>query len=139
MAKFKFRLEKLLEYRRLQEKWAKEAYLEALARRVETEHEVEQAKRHRAYVLQAKPCGLDERVSLDAYVTRLEDELRAAESALAVLANETESALQEWHRARSDSEAMEKLRQRELEFWTQEQNRREQTELDEWAVLRRAA
>ena len=65
MAKFKFRLEKLLEYRRLQEKWAKDAYLATVARRVEAEVEIESLKRRRNLATGSRPCALDELVSLD--------------------------------------------------------------------------
>jgi len=139
MALFKFRLEKLLEYRQLQEKWAKDAFLECRARMLEAETEVESVQRRRATALTSKACAFDERVSLESYVTRLEDEQRAAEAALAVMADETELALQEWHRTRHEAEAMVKLQESDLAEWTLEQNRREQAELDEWSVLRRSA
>ena len=41
MAKFDFRLEKLFEYRQLQEKWAKDEYLACMAKRIEGEDEVQ--------------------------------------------------------------------------------------------------
>ena len=139
MALFKFRLEKLLEYRQLQEKWAKDAFLESRARMLEAETEVEAVQRRQRTALETRACAFDERVSLENYVTRLEDEQRAAEAALAVMSDETEIALQEWHLARHEAEAMVKLQESDFAEWTLEQNRKEQAELDEWSVLRRSA
>jgi flagellar export protein FliJ len=139
MAQFKFRLEKLLEYRQLQEKWAKDAYMECRAKMLEAEADVDAVKRRKSTALIARPCSFDERVSLESYVIRLEDEQRAAEAAFAIMGDETEIALEEWHIARQDAEAMVKLREADLADWTLEESRREQRELDEWAVLRRAS
>ena len=139
MPSFKFRLQKLLEYRQLQEKWAKDAWLEATARKMESEKEVDALEKRKKTSLSAQPCALDERLALDSYVTRIEDEIRAAEAAVSVLANEVEEALQEWNRARQDAEAMGKLREAEYEQWTLDETRREQAELVEWSVLMRAS
>ena len=139
MALFKFRLEKLLEYRQMQEKWAQDAYMACRAKVVEAEAEAEAVARRKSTALTSRPCAIDERVSLESYVTRLEDEFRAAESVVAVMECETEVAFEEWQRARQDAEAMVKLREVDLAEWTLNQNRKEQAELDEWAVMRWAA
>lgn len=139
MAKFKFRLAKLLEYRRLEEKWAKDTYAECMARKVEAEAELEAMRAKRIDAFQAKPCALDERVSLDAYVTRLEDAERAAEAALAVLENDVETTQEAWMAAKIEVDAIQKLCDAEFAQWLLEENRKEQAELDEWSVLRRAA
>lgn len=139
MAKFNFRLEKLLEYRRLQEKWAKDAYLEALGRRNEIEGQIEAAKRRKSTAMATHPAGLDELISLDAYFTRLDDEKRALESALAVVADEADVYLQEFQVAKRETAAIEKLRETALAEWNLEQSRKEQAVLDEWATQRRAA
>lgn len=139
MIPFKFRLQKLLEYRQLQEKWAKDAYMAKIAQRNEAELEVESLVRRKTDSLRAHPTGLDDRQALDSYVTRLEDEARAAEATVEVLNNEVEEALNAWNEARQEAEAMGKLREAEFEAWQLEQSRKEQSELDEWAVFRRAA
>jgi len=139
MAKFKFRLDKLLEYRRLQEKWAKDTYLATVARRVETEGEIEGIARRKTLAATSRPCALDGLVSLDCYLTRLDDEQRGQEAALAVIEGEVETALKAWNEARQAAEAIGKLRESELVAWNVEQNRKEQGELDEWSVFRRAA
>ncbi|MBS1722939.1 MAG: flagellar export protein FliJ [Armatimonadetes bacterium] len=139
MAKFKFKLEKLLEYRRLQEGWAKDAYAETMARKLEAEGQLEGLRRKRQEACMARPCGLDGRVSLDKYVTRLQDEERAGEATLSVLESDVEAAQQVWLEARKEAEAIQKLRDADFEQWLLEENRREQAELDEWSILRRAS
>ena len=139
MINFKFRLEKLLEYRRLQEKWAKDAYLEVIVRKFEAEAEIESIKRRRETALRSSPSALDELVSLDAYMTKLDDDQRASETAESVISTEVETALDEWTVTRMQVAAIEKLREAELAEWTLNENRREQSELDEWSSQRRAA
>ena len=139
MIDFKFRLEKLLEYRRLQEKWAKDAYLEVMVRKFEAEAEIESIKGRRETALRSSPSALDKLVSLDTYLTRLDDEQRASETAESVILTEVELALDEWNETKTQVGAIEKLREAELAEWTMNENRREQSELDEWSSQRRAA
>ena len=139
MIDFKFRLEKLLEYRRLQEKWAKDAYLEVMVRKFEAEAEIESIKGRREIALRSSPSALDKLVSLDTYLTRLDDEQRASETAESVILTEVELALDEWNETKTQVGAIEKLREAELAEWTMNENRREQSELDEWSSQRRAA
>lgn len=139
MSKFTFRLQRVLEYRQLQEQWAKDAYLECVAKQLEAEQEIEAILRRRSDSLQSRPCAFDERQTLDSYVTRLEDEVRAAHVTRDILIEEVEVALQEWIKAKQDAEAMSKLRETELDAWNLDERRREQSELDEWSVMRRAS
>lgn len=139
MAKFKFRLERLLEFRRMQEKWAKDAYSEVLSRKNQVEHEVELLQKKLELGAMSRPCAVDERIALNNYFERLDDSIRAQQVLVKMLEDESEQALKAWHEARKDAEAMEKLKEADYAEWLLEENRREQAELDEWAVLRRAA
>ncbi len=139
MAKFKFRLQKLLEYRQLQEKWAQDAFLECMARKVEAEQEVEAIQIRKRTSLSSRPCPIDERQVLDLYITRLDDEIRSAQATVSILEDEVEHAKAEWLKAKQDADAIAKLKESELSEWQLEESRREQAELDEWAVTRRAA
>jgi len=139
VARFEFRLEKLFEYRQLQEEWAKDAYLASQARRIEGEHEIDKVKARRKVALKNVPKDLAEHVALDGYLCRLDDEERGAEAVLSVLAIEEEDARLEWLEAKTASDALEKLREKDFELWQIDELRREQAALDEWAVLRRAA
>lgn len=138
MAKFSFRLAKILELRRMEEDWARDAYMECQARRIVAEHE-----RDRMIETMNRPIAagqsMTDLMALQAYRERLEDEVRAAAAAIAVLENEEESAKETWLERRRDAEALQKLRDKEFAEWMLEENRREQRDIDEWAVLRRAS
>ena len=139
MAKFRFRLEKLLEYRRLQEKWAKDTYLEARARRNEGEGELEGVRTRRAKILSNRPANLQALRDFEAFLIRLDDDEQGAIAMLGVLEDEEKTARDEWIAAKSEAEAIQKLREQAYADWQREELKREQAELDEWAVLRRSA
>jgi flagellar export protein FliJ len=138
MAKFTFRLAKILELRRMEEDWACDAYKEAQARRIVAEHERDQMI-ERLNRPVAAGIKLSEMMALQAYRERLEDEIRGIGAAISILENEEESAKQTWIDKRRDAEALQKLYDADLAEWILEENRREQRESDEWSVLRRAA
>lgn len=139
MAKFNFRLESILTFRRKLEESAKTTYLEARARRLDAEFDLQAIVESRRTTLhRGVPC-LENRLALDAYLARLEDQARAQHSVIGVLTDEEEQARKKWITARQDSESIQKLRDKEYESWQRDQLRKEQSELDEWSVLRRAA
>lgn len=139
MSKFIFRLEKLLEFRKMQEKWAKDAYLEARAKRFEGEQEIADLQTHRFRMIRSRATTIEGLRSMESYLTRLDDEERAAESAVAVLEAEEHRARDHWFAARAEAEGLQKLRDQDESDWRREEDRREQDALDEWAVMRRAA
>ena len=139
MAEFAFRLQKVLEYRRMMEGWAKEAWMEAKARRLEGEADIARIVGIRATSLTAQVERVDQMIALENYLTRLDDEQRASEALAAILREEENSALIEWTKRRQDAEALEKLSERERSQWELDQRRKEQAALDEWAVIRREA
>lgn len=139
MRRFEFRLEKVLEYRRLQEGWAKDALREAQAALAESERALERILREREVALERRPESVETFIDLDSYVTRLEDDAEAQRSVVAILADEVERARQEWMAARRALQTMEKLRDREYEQWESELQREEQKALDEWTNTRRSA
>ena len=139
MRKFRFRLEKLLEYRRLQEKWAKDEFLACRARRIEGENEIQRLKDQRANAMQKNYATLEEKLAQQNYTAKLDDDKRAVEAAVAVLAGEEEVARQKWLKVRTDAEALEKLKEKDQALWSVEEQRRIQKDLDEWTITRRAA
>ena len=139
MRKFSFRLAKLLEYRRLQEKWAKDEFLSCRAKRIEGENEISRLKDQRFQAMHKTYSTLEERKAQQNYANRLEDDKRAVEAAVAVLAGEEEVARQKWFKVRKDAEALEKLREKDLELWTLDERREVQKDLDEWTITRRAS
>lgn len=139
MRNFEFRLERVLEYRRLQEGWAKDALREAQAALAESERALERILDERESALTQDPKSVEGLIDLESYVTRLEDDAEAQRNVIAILAEEVEKARQEWIEARRALQTMERLREREYQQWEAELAREEQKALDEWTHSRRPA
>lgn len=139
MAKFEFRLQQVLDYRAMEEGWAKSAYLEARANRIEKEVELAALHDHRKTMLGAPVFTLDEHRNLEVMLLRLDDEEEELKAVINVLQNEEEVALNTWHDRKRDLEVLVKLREKAEDEWKAEEARREQAELDEWTSMRRAA
>lgn len=127
----------MLDYRQMEESWAKDAYLASRAERVECEQTILEVIVNRSEFLAQPANTLGERQALERMLERLDGEERAHRIALEVLANEEEQALQTWHAKKRDLESLVKLREAEFEEWSIEVARREQRELDEWTSMRR--
>lgn len=139
MAKFKFRLQRLLDHRRFLEKSAKDAWLKQRAERVQAEEELAEMKAKRNQLASQTVTQFSDLIQQQHALSRLESLEKSFMAAIAVLENEEEAAYRVWMNAKQDAEAIEKLREKAKEFWDKEMERREQAELDEWAVMRRAA
>ncbi|MBS1709248.1 MAG: flagellar export protein FliJ [Armatimonadetes bacterium] len=139
MPRFRFRLQKLLDYRRLQEKWAKDAWLDAQRRRIDVERDIDAVRVERTGMMESKPLSLADHQALERYLTRLDDQERAHQALVAILEDEEEEARQAWLAARQEAHALEILREGALADWKKFEEREEQKALDEWAVLRRVA
>ncbi len=139
MSKYRFRLQKVLDFRRAQEEDAKREYLERRARRLDGELQVAATRSRRAAALKLPCPALEDRKQLELYLERVDDDERADMAALSVLESEEERALGKYTEARRASEVLAKLRERDWQAWRLDEARREQRELDEWAVLRRLA
>ncbi|MBS1706825.1 MAG: flagellar export protein FliJ [Armatimonadetes bacterium] len=139
MRKFEFRLQKVLDYRRLCEDWAKQAYIESQARLLDGQDEVRTIAHRREKAIAHTPHSVNGMVSLEQYLVKLDDDQRAQEAVNSILEQEVESARQDWVSARQDAEAIQKLHDREWEDYQTEVLREEQKALDEFANYRRAA
>lgn len=139
MAKFKFRLQRLLDHRKFLEKSAKDAWLKQKAEKLQAEEELAAMRVKRSQLASQTVHDLSHMVQQQHALSRMESLERAFLAALSVLENEEEAAYRVWMNAKQDAEAIDKLRERAKEFWLKEMERREQAELDEWAVMRRAA
>ena len=111
----------------------------ARAARVTLEGEIEALHNRRKAVLAEPIFTLDAHQSLEHYLTQLDQEEQHAHSALAVLLDEEAAALGVWQLKKQDVQVLDKLKELAVEEWKQEESRREQAELDEWSVTRRAA
>ena len=139
MKKFSFRLQKVMDFREAMESLAKDAYLDARAKRLEAEALVANIETRRQEILNGPCVNIDALQAIDALMIRLDDEVRAQEAVISVLADEEAHLLSEWTRAKQDYEALVKLRDKALEAYQKEADLEEQKELDEWATSRRAA
>lgn len=139
MAKFKFRLQRLLDHRRFLEKSAKDAWLKQRAEKVQAEEELSEMRAKRNQLASQTVTQFSDLIQQQHALSRLESLEKSFMAAIAVLENEEEAAYRVWMNAKQDAEAIEKLREKAKEFWDKEMERREQAELDEWAVMRRAA
>ena len=137
MPAFAFSLQRVLEYRRLEEEWAREAFRLARDARLEAEEELERLRTRRAGLV-GYPCPtLAVRQDLEACHELLDRDEESAQNRLALLVNDESRAIDEWTACRVAAEALAKLRESAFAEWQREEGRREQAELDEWAVMRR--
>lgn len=137
MAKFKFRFEKVLQFRSDAAEAAKRGFMEARARTLEQEAEKARLLEQRAETLRRGGQGLTERVSLMTFVDRLDGQTTEQDIVLGVLRDEEESARKKWIKARQEFEAIEKLRANQFEEWNLKLLAEEQKMLDEFAIMRR--
>ena len=137
MPKFRFRLQRVLGFRHLQEKWARDAYLSSRARRLEAEEQTQQIEEHRSNLLKDGVTSIPSRLALESALMRLDDDFRAQMSVIGVLADEENQLHDLWVATKREVETIEKLRVKSLDDWQVIEGRRVQAELDEWAVTRR--
>ncbi len=139
MAKFKFRLQTVLDYREMEEAWAKDNYRSKQIERIEIENEISTLERKRLEVLEQPWATIHDRQGAEDLASRYTDEKRGYTAALSIVLQEEAKALDEWVERKKDAEILRKLREKaELEH-RQLMEKREQAELDEWATLRYAS
>ena len=139
MAKFAFRLQKVLEFRRMEEDNAKDAFVAAQAARNEQEAEIRQLVEKRTAVIRVPAESLAARIQMEQMLQVLDSEERSQKAVLAVLETEEGKAQAEWNARRQAVKIIEKLMEKAEEEWKLSEERREQAELDEWTITRRAA
>jgi flagellar export protein FliJ len=137
MTPFAFSLQRVLDYRRLEDQWAQEAFRLARAAVAEAEWELDMIRSRRTVLDGSAVETIAARMALEACHNELTREEESAQNRLALLANDEARALDEWKACRVAAEALAKLREAAFDEWTREQARLEQIELDEWAVMRR--
>lgn len=139
MVKFKFRLQRLLDHRRFLEKSAKDAWLRQKAEKLQAEEELAEMRAKMSQLASQTVSHFNDLVQQQHAMSRMESLEKSFLAAIAVLENEEEAAYRVWLNAKQDAEAIDKLREKAREFWLKEMERKEQADLDEWAVMRRAA
>lgn len=139
MKQFDFRLRKVLEYRRLTEEWAKEAYLEARTARLEAEIARMVIEKERHDLFNGTPRTINELLSREQRLELLQARHREQSIVIEVLIEDEARAMAEWNARKQDVQALEKLHDKAFSEWMYEVNREEQAFLDEWTNGRRAA
>lgn len=139
MSNFAFRLQKVFEYRELEEGWAKDNFLNKHVARMEAEHELFQLQEDRRFLLGAGADDLAARQDLEMRIQKLDDHERALRLLIQQLVQEEEQARDEWMLRKQDKSVLEKLRDKAYEAWMYRQNRLEQAALDEWTIQQRKA
>lgn len=139
MKRFDFRLQNLLEYRLLTEQWAKEAYLDARAKRLEADMVMLGMRRQRDELLNTQVLDIEDLQTLDLRLKLIEDQEMQQKLVIQVLTNDESTCFEQWHQRKNDVDVVTKLRDKAYEEWQQGMGRAEQAALDEWTVQRRRA
>ena len=136
VSNFAFRLQKVYEYRELEEGWAKDNFLAKHITRMEAENDLFQLEDDRRFLLSAGADDLSSRLELEVRVQKLDDHERALRILISELTREEEKAREEWISKKQDKGVLEKLRDKAYEKWMYRQNKLEQNALDEWSIQR---
>jgi flagellar FliJ protein len=136
---FAFRLQRVLEYRELAEGWAKDAYLEARAARLEAVAVLEAIQLKRNDIVQKPATKIEDRIALESCLEKSKEDERQQRIVIELLENDEAKRKEEWTETRKELQALEKLRESAFAQWKLEENRREQKALDELSIQRRAA
>lgn len=139
MSSFAFRLQKVFEYRELEEGWAKDNFLARHISRLEAENEMFQLEDDRKILLSAGADDLNARMDLEIRIQKLDDHERALRILIHQLMIEEDKARDEWVLKKQDKSVLEKLRNKAYDAWMARQNKLEQLATDEWAVQRQKA
>lgn len=136
---FQFRLQRVLEYREMEEKWAKDHFLEKQAARFEAESELNEIDKARRAYLGMGADDLTQRRELELRLQKLDDNERAQRLLIYALQEEEDEARSIWLDKRQEKSVMEKLRERAYDEFKAILEKREQNALDEFATQRRVA
>lgn len=136
---FRFRLQRVLEYREMEEKWAKDHFLEKQAARFEAESELNEIEKARRTYLTMGADDLTQLRELELRLQKLDDNERAQRILIHTLEQEEDEARGVWLEKRQEKGVMEKLRERAHEEFKAILAKREQNALDEFATQRRVA
>ncbi len=139
MRKFEFRLQRVLDYREMEEDWAKQDYLARQIERIKAEGELQTILDNREAMLKQPNSTVEDRLALQNALGKSDDDERAQHAVIEVLMAEEGKALTTWTEKRRDLKALIKLRDEAQSEWRAESERFEQNELDEWTNTRRKA
>ena len=137
MARFSFRFQRVLDYRKMQVEWAARAVGVAGAALANVDEEIYAVGAATLKTVGQTPKDVNGRLAIQRLLETLDARARAAEIQRAEALTELEQAQEDWREAKAELGAMEALESIEKTAWLYAEARREQAELDEWAVTRR--
>ena len=137
MARFAFRLQKVLEHRRREVDGAKLAVGRAAELLADVERRLVALVAGAAKAVDACAGSVDDRLNLQAHLETVDAEARALELERKCCEEDLIRAQQELGARKADLSAIEVLEEKDRQAWIYEEARREQNELDEWATMRR--
>lgn len=137
--RFDFRLQNVLEYRLLTEQWAKDAYLDARAKRLEADMVHLGIQQRRGDLLKTPATDIEDLQALDLHLKLIDDQESHQKLVVQVLTNEEGNCFEQWHQRKNDVDVITKLRDQAYEEWQKDMGRAEQYALDEWTIHRRKA
>lgn len=123
----------------MEEKWAKDLFLEKQAARFEAESELAEIERARRTYLRMGADDLTQRRELELRLQKLDDNERAQRLLIYTLQEEEDEARAVWLEKRQDKSVMEKLREKAYDDFKAILEKQEQNALDEFATQRRVA
>ncbi len=140
MAQFKFKLEKVLEYREQLKEQAMQALAEATSRRNAVLRHLEDLRaalaEHRLKLLKRDCAEHAERWLLGNYIKGLEADIAYAEKMLAILEEEVDKAREALIIKSQEYKLLEHLKEKQAQRHAQEENLKEQRSYDETATIR---
>lgn len=136
MRRFRFRLERILEYRRRLEEAAYEDLQQAIRRRTELERSLEAHKKRWRLVAQARhPLEVEEWTLREQYLRALQEQIEQGQALLLMLQAEEEQARSAYLKARRARESLDRLRQRAYERYLADLEAEIQKMSDEQVLL----
>lgn len=139
MARFAFRLQKVLEHRQREVEDAKRASGRALAALTDVERRIVTLVAAAAQSAEACGDGVNARLDLQAHLDAVDADARALEIERVACEQDLAQAQQMLLARKSELGAIEALEAKARQEWAYEEARRAQNSLDEWATMRRPA
>jgi flagellar export protein FliJ len=136
---FVFRLQKVFEYRELEEQWAKDNFLEKQVARLRAEEELAEIQNHRRATLQTRADDLHQRLELELRLQKSDDHERMSRLLIIQLQQEEDIAREEYIERKQAKSALEKLREKAKDLWNYSELRLEQNAMDEWSTQQKRA
>lgn len=136
MARFSFRFQRVLDYRKLQVEWAARSVGVAGAALAAVEEELDGIGSLTLRAVMGTPTDVNGRLGVAALLESLDAQARGLEIQRGESLADLERAREEWLEAKAELGAMEALESVEKSAWLYGEARREQAELDEWATTR---